>query len=521
MYLEYFGLREAPFRITPNTEYWHAGGQRGELLAALVYAIGQGEGIIKVVGEVGSGKTMLCRMLAAKLPDNIDSVYLGNPALAPDEMLAAILSDLGVAAPEAGRHARLTQLNQVLLARHESGRRVVVFAEEAQGISLDNLEFLRLLTNLETATDKLLQIVLFGQPELDAMLADPRIRQLKDRITQSLKLSPLNESEVADYLRARLAVAGYRGPDLFPPKLVARMARLSRGLSRRINVLADKTLLAAYADQTRNLRPRHLAAAARDAESSPSPAPERRKRLAWGWLLTGLAAGLGLLAFVAWQTQQHASAVFDEALSDGAFSGKLAFRPTLAPINNTAAPRQYMPPGKQGDFDLLRAETLKDSDPLRADARAESYAPQANSDLLRVEARERSYAPQGDSDPLWAKAHVESYAPQAPDVMTLARQTGRWLAQAAPETFVIQLASAKDAAEAAVLLQALSTLSTPKPLRVLYGLSQGRAAWMILAGEFPGRNEAMAALQRLPEQNSGSRFLLTVGEMRTVVLPSG
>jgi type II secretory pathway predicted ATPase ExeA len=444
MYLDYFGLKEAPFRITPNTEYWYAGGQRGETLAALVYAIGQGEGIIKVVGEVGSGKTMLCRMLVAKLPDTIDSVYLGNPALAPDEMLAAILADLGVAAPEAGRHARLAQLNQVLLARHESGRRVVVFAEEAQGISLDNLEFLRLLTNLETATDKLLQIVLFGQPELDAMLADPRIRQLKDRITQSLKLSPLNESEVADYLRARLAVAGYRGPDLFPPKLVARMARLSRGLSRRINVLADKTLLAAYAGQTRNLRLRHLAAAMRDAEASSAPAPASRKRHAWGWLLAGLAAGLGLLAFVAWQAL--------EAPPPGSLSARPSPTPPAASPNTTAS------------------------------------------------------AP--------APANT-------PDMTALASQTGHWLARAAPETFVIQLASAKDAAEAAVLLQEFGAPPTPQPLRVLYGLSQGRAAWMILAGEFPGRNEAMAALQSLPEQNSGSRFLRTVGKMRTVVLPSG
>ena len=179
MYLDYFGLKEAPFRITPNTEYWYAGGQRGEMLAALLYAIGQGEGIIKVVGEVGSGKTMLCRKLAAQLPDSVDSVYLGNPTLSPDDMLAAILADLGIDAPENGRQARLAQLNATLLARHEAGRRVVVFVEEAQGIALDNLEFLRLLTNLETATDKLLQIVLFGQPEFDTLLAEPRIRQLR------------------------------------------------------------------------------------------------------------------------------------------------------------------------------------------------------------------------------------------------------------------------------------------------------------------------------------------------------
>ncbi|MDP1756257.1 MAG: AAA family ATPase, partial [Pseudohongiella sp.] len=176
MYFDYFGLKEAPFRITPNTEYWYAGGQRGEMLAALLYAIGQGEGIIKVVGEVGSGKTLLCRKLAGQLPDSIDSIYLGNPTLQPDDMLAAILADLGIDTPENGRQARLAQLNASLLARHEGGRRVVVFVEEAQGIALDNLEFLRLLTNLETATDKLLQIVLFGQPELDVHLAEPSIR---------------------------------------------------------------------------------------------------------------------------------------------------------------------------------------------------------------------------------------------------------------------------------------------------------------------------------------------------------
>lgn len=299
MYFDFFGLKEAPFRITPNTEYWYAGGQRGEMLAALAYAIGQGEGIIKVVGEVGSGKTMLCRKLAAQLPNSIDSVYLGNPTLEPDDMLAAILADLGIDIPENGRQARLAQLNAALLARHAAGRRVVVFVEEAQGIALDNLEFLRLLTNLETATDKLLQIVLFGQPELDTHLANPRIRQLKDRITLSLKLSPLTEAEVADYLRARLAVAGYRGPDLFAPQLIARMRRLSGGLSRRINVLADKALLAAYAEQTHTLAASHLEAAAGDAEVHVAPRPASR----WIALALSLAVVLGLLAFVAWQAR--------------------------------------------------------------------------------------------------------------------------------------------------------------------------------------------------------------------------
>jgi type II secretory pathway predicted ATPase ExeA len=429
VYLDYFGLKEAPFRITPNTEYWYAGGQRGEMLAALLYAIGLGEGIIKVVGEVGSGKTMLCRKLVAQLPDSVDSVYLGNPTLSPDDMLAAILADLGIEAPEAGRQARLAQLNTTLLARHEAGRRVVVFVEEAQGIALDNLEFLRLLTNLETATDKLLQIVLFGQPELDALLADPRIRQLKDRITLSLNLSPLAEAEVAAYLRARLAVAGYRGPDLFPAALITRMTQLSGGLSRRINVLADKTLLAAYAGQTHTLTLAHLDAAVGDAEMH-SPAHARPTLHRWAWLSAGLAAVLGLLAFIAWQA------------------------------------------------------TSLDAPPPASVAMA-----------------------------------VHSPVPEF-DVVDLARQTQRWLATAAPGTHVIQLASAKEAAQAAVLLGSLDA-DTPRPLRVLYGLRHGAPAWMILAGEFADRDAAMAALRTQPASAAGTPFLRTVGKMRAVALPTG
>ena len=433
MYLDYFGLKEAPFRITPNTEYWYAGGQRGEILAALGYAIGQGEGIIKVVGEVGSGKTMLCRMLVAKLPPHIDSVYLGNPTLAPDEMLTAILADLGVDTPADGRQTRLAQLNQVLLERHEAGRRVVVFVEEAQGISLENLEFLRLLTNLETATDKLLQIVLFGQPELDAMLADSRIRQLKDRITLSLNLSPLNTSEVADYLRARLGVAGYRGPDLFPAPLVTRMTQASGGLSRRINVLADKTLLAAYAEQTRNLDLRHLDAAARDAETASATSSVQHLWQRWKWAIAGLAMGLALLAFVWWQ-QARATASLPPP------------QPLAAAISSTSLP------------------------------------------------------------------------PAQTDVVALARQTRVWLLQAPAQTYVIQLAAAKDAAATTVLLQELSAHAPPSPLRVLHGVRRGEAAWMILAGEFSDREQATLAMQHWRHPLADAAFLRTAGKMRKVAL---
>lgn len=437
MYLEFFGLKEAPFRITPNTEYWYAGGQRGDMLAALLYAIGQGEGITKVVGEVGSGKTMLCRKLAAQLPETVDSVYLGNPTLGPDDMLAAILAELGET-PVEGRQARLAQLDAILLARHRAGRRVVVFVEEAQGMALDSLEFLRLLTNLETATDKLLQIVLFGQPELDQLLADPRIRQLKDRITLHLGLPPLDESEVGDYLRARLHVAGYRGPDLFSPALVARMTRLSGGLSRRINVLADKTLLAAYAQQTHTLAPAHLDAAAGDAEMTGA---SRRTLPRGTWLGLGLATALAL-----------------------AFGGYLVWRPPVAPLPPASPPQVHPQP------------------PAPA-AAASRPGPAAG-----LEAR--------------------------------VAQTAVWLATAPTTTYVIQVASAKEADRAAVLLQNLDQ-TLPHPVRVLYGLSRGSPAWMFVTGEFPDRPTALTALQALPAALTEQPFLRTVGRMRTVVLPIG
>jgi type II secretory pathway predicted ATPase ExeA len=298
MYLEFFGLRAAPFRITPDTDFWFPGAQRGEILDALVYALSHGEGLIKVVGEVGSGKTMLLRMLLNRLPETVDSVYLANPTLSPDEILAALLTDLGAdPAPGTSRQVMLEQLNRLLLDKHRHGRRVVVLVEEAQGMALESLEFLRLLTNLETARDKLLQIVLFGQPELDELLANPRIRQFKDRITLNLRLDPLPAETVPAYLQARLAAAGYRGPDLFNARTIQAITRFSGGLGRRINILADKTLLAAYGDQTHNLSRAHVEAAANDAELTKSTG---RRKLGWVWVAAGVAAGLGLMSYLAW-----------------------------------------------------------------------------------------------------------------------------------------------------------------------------------------------------------------------------
>lgn len=266
MYSQHFGLTTTPFRITPDPAFFFPGANRGAVLDALVYAISRGEGIVKVVGEVGSGKTMLCRMLERELPANCEIIYLANPRLAPDEILHAIAIELQLPlATTATRLEAMRALHEHLLARHAANKHVVMFVEEAQGVPLSTLEEIRLLSNLETSQEKLLQIVLFGQPELDEKLASHDIRQLNERITFRFELAPLTADEIRDYVNTRLRTSGYRGSDLFSPSAVRELTRHSRGLLRRINILADKALLAAFAANARQVRGKHVRLAARDS----------------------------------------------------------------------------------------------------------------------------------------------------------------------------------------------------------------------------------------------------------------
>ena len=266
MYEEHFGLSRQPFRITPDTSLFFDGGNRGDILGALVYAVHRGEGIIKVVGEVGSGKTMLCRMLQLELPDNVEIIYIANPSVSPEDILFVIADELKFDVPkDASKHELVSRLQQYLLERHSEDRQVVLFVEEAQGMPLETLEEIRLLSNLETDQHKLLQIILFGQPELDENLRNNSIRQLRERITHDFNLSPLTAEEIHKYLNFRMREVGYTGPELINKKLAKEMARHSAGLLRRINILADKMLLSAFADDTHNITSKHLMNAVKDS----------------------------------------------------------------------------------------------------------------------------------------------------------------------------------------------------------------------------------------------------------------
>lgn len=288
MYYQHFGLNEPPFKITPNTGFFFAGGNRGAILDALIYAIGHGEGIVKVTGEVGSGKTMLCRMLQSRLPEHVESVYLANPNLVPEDILHAIAFEMQLpVTAQSSRFEVMQALQNHLLTRHVEGKRVVIFVEEAQGVPLPTLEEIRLLSNLETERDKLLQIVLFGQPELDTNISRTEMRQLRERITHSFNLAALRPEEIRDYLGFRMRTAGYHGPDLFDAAVVRYIAEVSKGLTRRVNILADKSLLAAFADNTHNITLKHAQTAANDSEFGGEVKP----RLPW-WKAATAAATL-------------------------------------------------------------------------------------------------------------------------------------------------------------------------------------------------------------------------------------
>ena len=295
MYLEHFGLTEPPFRITPVTIFFFSGANRGEILDALIYSISEVEGIIKVSGEVGSGKTMLCRMLLEKLPKHIETIYLANPSLSREEMLYAIADGLGLNIEGERVGIIMQNIQNKLEEKAREGKRIVVLVDEAHAMPPDTLEELRLLYNLQVGNAKLLQIVLFGQPELNAKLDQPTMRQLKDRIVHHFHMQPLSRNILESYLMFRMRAAGYHGPNIFSPHAIKMIASASDGLMRRVNILADKSLLAAFVDDTHNIEAHHVQAAMRDSELSPARKLPGKKLLLGSAVTALLLIGLTAL----------------------------------------------------------------------------------------------------------------------------------------------------------------------------------------------------------------------------------
>jgi general secretion pathway protein A len=368
MYTSFFGLAEKPFAITPDPRYLYLSERHAEALAHLLYGINESGGFIQLTGEVGTGKTTVVRTLLSRVPHHADVAVILNPRVTPVEFLLTICEELGLEIADADRDSvkqMVDALNRRLLQAHAEGRRIIVLVDEAQNLSFEVLEQVRLLTNLETPTQKLLQIILIGQPELRDLLDRNDLRQLAQRITGRYHLMPLSREETKGYVRHRLRVAG--APDeIFTPAALSEVHRLSSGIPRVINVACDRALLGAYTQETRRI----TAALVRQAAGEVYG---RRFLPTWlGWVAGGvgsvvLAAGL----FAAWQLWHSSNRAPDRVAAarhavQSAAASPIAALPTAAaiaapPATTSVAPA-IAPPPLASIHDLLADNSANTSD---------------------------------------------------------------------------------------------------------------------------------------------------------------
>jgi MSHA biogenesis protein MshM len=461
MYLEHFGLNEPPFRITPDTDFFFQGANRGATLDALLYAITHDEGIVKVSGEVGSGKTMLCRVLMERLPASVETIYLANPSLSKDEILFAIADELKLKMDGERATRVLRALQDHLIQLFGEGRRVVVLIDEAHAMPKETLEEIRLLSNLESNRHKLLQIVLFGQPELDENLNKTDMRQLRERITHSFALEPLVRSDIESYIDFRMRAAGYRGPKVFSSPAIKLLSAASQGLTRRVNILADKALLAAFAGNTHAVSPAEVRRAVRDAEFTRSPGKAQKTRIAAAALAAGLVLGWGI----------H----------------------VLLPAGSPAAP-SFPPPA------AANANTA---------AVMAAPAPAAN-------------VPPRTPGPAVAAAAAIRAAPRPPSGGELSRArfgaTQEWLQAAAGDQYAIQLITVISG-ETDQLEDFLLSASKAVPTEKLFVYSvkiDGRQYYRAALGPYGSAGEALAAMNGLPKLFTQQHpFIRSVARMQS------
>jgi MSHA biogenesis protein MshM len=275
MYLEHFGLRELPFSLTPNTQFFLNMASYHKAYNLLMVSLANSEGFIKIVGEVGTGKTMLCRKVLNSLEEDREhyiTAYIPNPVLSPKGLFLAFAEELGMfVEQDIGHHSLLKLITQKLIAHSSEKKQVVLFIDEAHAMPEQTMEALRLLTNIETEQVKLFQVVLFGQPELDVILRKPSMRQLLQRITFSFQIEALDQDGVERYVGHRLATAGYNGPFLFSKRALNLLYKTSAGIPRVINILCHKAMMSAFGKGERSVQITHVRSAAEDTEGVVIP----------------------------------------------------------------------------------------------------------------------------------------------------------------------------------------------------------------------------------------------------------
>ena len=455
MYIEHFGLGEQPFRITPHTEFFFSGANRGATLDALLYAATHDEGIIKISGEVGSGKTMLCRVLMERLPKHVAIVYLSNPSLSRDDILYAIADELDLTLPENARPSAVLKALQIhLIKLYAEGRRVVVLIDEAHAMPAETLEEIRLLSNLESNRNKLLQLVLFGQPELNEVLARADMRQLKERITHNFSLEPLIRDDVAEYLEFRMRAAGYKGPNVFSPAATKLIYDASRGLTRRVNILADKSLLAAFADGTHQITAKEVRAAIRDCDFSTATATG--KHIKKPQVVALVVLGALVIALIV--------AIYLKSTRD---------------VNTPAAATQVTAPVTPA------APIPAAANPVATNP---TSAPEAQSATAAAAPTSATAAPPTSLE------KTVSLTEQALD------RCRTWLAASTDDRWFLQLYAVNDADSAKVetYLRRLGETVNRDAIHVYRSDLSGKFRYGVIYGDYPDRSTALAASKKLP-----------------------
>lgn len=503
MYQEHFGLREPPFRITPRAEIFFAGGKRGDTLEALIYAVTHDEGMVKVSGETGSGKTMLCQALIHWLPDGFTPVHLSSPPLSREELLHGIADELGL--PVAGnRVGRLIRALQERLGELQAeDQHVVLLLDEAHTIPDEALEQLRQLSNLEANRRKLLRIVIFGQPELDRRLMQTDMRQFRERITHNFALEPLSSEDVAAYLAFRMRAAGHQGASPFSATAAQLIARHSAGLIRRIDVLADKALHAAYTAGNHQIEQHHAKTAVREANFPPIqgagyPAPRWLGLTAIGLALSGIVAGMATMYFAnSPRPAQHAIAPMVQSSEESIASALAAARSATpaAPAEDDAA----TPPETA---DGATPETPEVAEIAPATAPASTAAPDTAQPGTRT----------------GAQADDAQTARFGPLTSGLLADSADWLREAPGTRHFIQLTQVSAAQSEAVesfLATHMKRLDPAHPVRAYLSALSGRERLGIIYGDFATANEAGEALNQLPaDLRALGPYVRTVSKLR-------
>lgn len=461
LYLKHFDLEKSPFQITPDIDFFFSGSQRGGMLTALLHVACHEEGIVTAVAEVGSGKTLLARLMLSRLPEDISTVYLANPCFSRDEIISAISRDLGLSGQAASTEENLAQLHQELLRRHALGQRVLLVIDEAHAMPPESLEEVRLLSNLETDRHKLVNIMLFGQPELDSLLQDRRLRQVRDRVIHRFELPPLPKDEAVAYIDHRLRIAGWRGGRLFTSGALNLLLKASQGRARRINLLADKSLLAAYAEGARQVEKRHVKAACGELHADPASAnkfalPDWRT---WATGL-GLAVPIALIVVLGLGWLRGTPVVPADALA------------SRMPVAEAAAAvsRGSQPPPAQGAESVLAKTESNSSVGLQA---LPSYPVQAPPEL------------RADIDPNRVK--------------TVLKHTEDLLGDKMARGYTLQLASLPSMEPLAGYLAAIEKYIDPATVFAHERTYRGKNSVAVYVGQYASEQEARKALLNLPE----------------------